>query len=163
MMGAMMGGPGMQEGDDQDDEDRAGRGRGWSHGGPRGAPMQVIINIRPDNRVEIEERGRCGAAIGPMGGPTRGGEWRGRSIAGRVEARLDDLHDELYLTTEQQPSRDRFAGAVRDAVGRARPGLQAMAQSQTLDQALEAHEAMLTARLDALRAIRTALSGLQGL
>jgi hypothetical protein len=79
-----------------------------------------------------------------------------------LAARLDYLRGELRLTPEQQPSWDRFANAVREAAGRMRPNPEAMAQGQTLEQRLAAHEAMLTAHLETVRAVRGALSGLTG-
>ena len=89
-----------------------------------------------------------------------GGEWRGRSMADRVAAHLDYLHDQLQLTQEQQPAWDRFATAVRDAVPRMRSGPAGMIQGQSLEQRLAAYETMLNSRLEAIRSVRTALSGL---
>ncbi len=122
--------------------------------------MQIIINIGPDNRVETEERGWRG---GEGGGPRRGmmgREWHGRSMADRVGAHLDYLHDQLQLTPEQQPAWDRFASAVRATATRTHPGPAGMMQGQTLEQRLAAQEAMLNARLDAVQSVRAALSGL---
>lgn len=157
----MMGRPGMH--DEDEDEDHGGPMRGRHHGHRRhGAPMQVIINVGPDIRVEFEEREARGAGMGRMGGPMMRGEMRGRPMADRIGARLDHLRGELQLTPEQQQAWDRFASAVREAIGRARPSFEAMAQAQTLDQRLTAQEGVLTARLEAVRAIRSALSGLTG-
>ena len=125
--------------------------------------MQIIINIGPDNRVEVDGRGPRGASAAPMGGRMMmWGERHGRAMAEHAEARLNALRDELRLTPEQQPAWDRFAGAVREAVGRMRPGPEAMTQGQTLEQRLAAREATLTTRLEAVRAIHGALSGLTG-
>jgi LTXXQ motif family protein len=177
----MMGGPGMMGGrgpggmgmmmgsrvmgsDDEDDEDDGGQGRmrRW-HYRPeaRRTPMQVIINIGPDNRVETEEHGPAGVSARP-GWRMMGGEWRGRWMAERVGAHLDDLHDQLQLTADQQPAWDRFASAVRDAVTRMRSGPAGMMQGQGFEQRLAAYETMLNSRLEAVRAIRGALSGLTG-
>jgi len=124
--------------------------------------MQVIINIGPDNRVEIEDREARGMDAGRRGGPMMmGGEWGQRSMADRVEARLNDLRSALQLTPEQQPAWDRFAGAVRDAMERMRPNIEAM-QAQNLEQRLTAYEAMLSGRLDATRAVHSALTNLTG-
>jgi LTXXQ motif family protein len=158
-MGMMMGSSGTGGGD-EDEDDAAGPMRRWHHGpGDRGTPMQIIINIGPDNRVETEEHGRGGAADGPRW-RMMGGEWRGRSMADRVAAHLDYLHDQLQLTPEQQPAWDRFATAVRDAVTRMRSGPAGMIQGQSLEQRLVAYETTLNSRLEAIRSIRTALSGL---
>ncbi|MCB4823800.1 Spy/CpxP family protein refolding chaperone [Roseicella aerolata] len=169
MMGGqgMMGRAGPQE-EDEDEDDRRGPMRGARHGhhhhrGAEAAPMQVIINIGPQNRVEIEERGPRGAGYGPMGERRMMGEaGRGRGMAERVEARLAALREELQLTQEQQPAWDRFAGTVREALGRMRPDPAAMGQAQGLEQRLSAHEARLNARLEAVRSVRGALSGLTG-
>ena len=174
MSGRVSGGMGMMdpsgrrdvdEDDDDDEDSRAGRMRGWRHGrGGRETPMRVIINIGPDNRVEVEERGGRGVGTGPRGWHSMmGGQWHGRSMTDRMEARLDYLRGELRLTPEQQPAWDRFASAVRDAAGHMRPSLEVMAQGQQpLEQRLTAREATLAARLEAIRAIRAALSGLTG-
>lgn len=158
----MMGRPAMHDEDEDEDEDHGGPMLGTHHGHRRhAAPMQVIINIGPDNRVEFEQREAHAAGMGHMGGPmTMGGEMRGRSMADRIEAHLDYLRGELQLRPEQQQAWDRFASAVREAVGRVRPSFEAMAQAQTVDQRLTAQEGVLTARLEAVRAIHSALSGL---
>jgi hypothetical protein len=158
-MGMMMGSRGTGGRDEDEDEDTGPMHR-WRHGtGGQGTPMQIIINIGPDNRVETEERGWRGRGGGPRWGMT-GREWRGRSMAEHMGAHLDYLHDQLQLTPEQQPAWDRFAGAVRDAATRMRPGPAGMAQGQSLDQRLAAHEAMLNSRLEATRSVHASLSGL---
>jgi hypothetical protein len=160
-MGMMMGSSGISGDDENDADDDASRMRREHHRHEgRGTPMQIIINIGPDNRVETEERGWRG---GESGGPRRGmlgREWRGRSMAEHVGAHLDYLHDQLQLTPEQQPAWDRFASAVRAAATRMHTGTAGMMQGQTLEQRLAAQEAMLNARLDAVQAVRAALSGL---
>jgi hypothetical protein len=165
-MGMMMGRRGMGGGDDEDededeDKDRAPMHR--SHHGPeggRGTPMQIIINIGPNNRVETEERDGGGGASGEPRWRMMDRDWRGSSLAGRVEAHLDYLHDQLQLTLEQQPAWDRFTNAVRDAVRHMRPDPASLAQDQTLEQKLAAQEAMLSTRLEAIRSVHAALSGL---
>lgn len=160
----MAGGPGMRadDDDDDDDDDRPGRHWRWHHGRAHGAPTQIIINIGPNNQVEFETGGPRGFRR-PGAGPMMGGGWGGPRMAEYVEARLGDLRNDLQLRPDQQPAWDRFAGAVREAAGRmTRPGPGAMAQGQTLEQRLAAHEAALTARLEAARSVRTALSGLTG-
>ncbi len=156
--GMMMGSRGMG-GDEDEDEDRRPMRR-WRDGPEgRGTSMQIIINIGPDNRVETEERGGRGGGGGHQWG-MMGREWRGRSMAEHVGAHLDYLHDQLQLTPEQQPAWDRFANAVRDDATRMRPGPAGMAQGQSLDQRLAAHEAMLNSRLEAIRSVHAAVSDL---
>jgi len=158
-MGMMMGSRGMGGSDEDEDEDTRPMRR-WRDGPEgRGTPMQIIINIGPDNRVETEERGGRGGGGGHQWG-MMGREWRGRSMAEHVGPHLDYLHDQLQLTPEQQPAWDRFANAVRDAATRMRPGAAGMAQGQSLDQRIAAHEAMLNSRLEATRSVHAALSGL---
>ena len=121
-MGMMMGSRGMS-GRDEDEDEGTGPMHRWRHGADgRDIPVQVIINIGPDNRVETEERGWRGGGGGPRWG-MMGREWRGRSMADHVAAHLDYLHDQLQLTQEQQPAWDRFASAVRGAVTRMRLAL----------------------------------------
>ncbi len=157
-MGMMMGSRAMRWGEDEDDD--AGPMRGWRHGPEgRGTPMQIIINIGPDNHVETEKHGWGGVGAGPRG-RMMGGEWRGRWVMERVGAHLNYLHDQLQLTPEQQPAWDRFASAVRDAVARMRSGLAGVMQGQSLEQKLTGYETMLNSRLEAVRAIRNALSDL---
>lgn len=160
-MGMMMG-PGAMGGggEDEDDGDRGPMHR-WRHGPDRReTPMQIIINIGPDNRVETEEHAWGGPGVGRPGWRMMGGEWRGRSMVEHVDADLRYLHDQLQLTSEQQPAWDRFAGTVREAVARLHPGQ--MTPGQSLEQRLAAHESLLNSLLEATRAIRSALSGLTG-
>jgi len=158
-MGMMMGSRGMSGGDEDEDEGTGPMHRGRHGADGRGTPMQVIINIGPDNRVETEERGWRGGGEGPPWG-MMGREWRGRSMADHVAAHLDYLHDQLQLTQEQQPAWDRFASAVRGAVARKRPGPSGMVQGQSLEQRLAAQEAMLNSRLEAIRSVHATLSDL---
>ena len=160
-MGMMMGSSGISGDDEDDANDDTGRMRRAHrrHEG-RGAPMQIIINIGPDNRVETEERGWRG---GEGGGPRRGmmgREWRGGSMGEHAGAHLDYLHDQLQLTPEQQPAWDRFASAVRAVATRMHPGSAGMMQGQNLEQRLAAQETVLNARLDAVQSVRAALSDL---
>ncbi len=155
--------------DENDDDNHAGRMRPRIHGGGYRTPMQVIINIGPDNSFGVEEHGAQGGRIGPNpGASTTGSEERGGATAGGVESRLVDLRKELQLTPEQQPAWNRFAnavlaGAVRDALARMQltSGHTAEGQ-QPLERRLNAHEAVLTARLEAVRTMRGALSDLAG-
>jgi hypothetical protein len=164
--GMMTGSSAMGGMDEDDDNADAAPMRRWHHRHEgRGTPMQIIINIGPDNRVETgetHERGPDG--IGPASPRWRmmGGEWGGHAMAERVGEHLDYLHDQLQLTPEQQPAWDRFASAVREAAAQTRPGPAAMAQGQSLEQRLATHETMLNSRLEVIRAIRGALSGLTG-
>ena len=169
MMGGQRGGMGMMMGHqppmdagDEDEDDDGGSGRRMHrrhHGEARETPMQIIINIGPDNRVETEEHAGRGAG---RERPMMGGEWRGRPIAEHVHAHLDYLHDQLQLKPEQQAPWDRFATAVQDAVARMRSEPTGMAPGQSLEQRLAARETRLNSRLEAIQAIRSALSDLTG-
>ena len=167
MMGGQRGGMGMMmdhqpptDADDEDEDDDAGRRmHRWRHGETRETPMQIIINIGPDNRVETEEHASRGADRERR---TMGGEWRGRSMVEHVHAHLDYLHDQLQLKPEQQAPWDRFATAVQDAVTRMQSAPTGMAPGQSLEQRLAARETRLNSRLEAIRAIRGALSDLTG-
>jgi cell pole-organizing protein PopZ len=87
--------------------------------------------------------------------------WGGRSSADAVEAHLGYLRGALQLRSDQQPAWDRFAGAVRESAGRmTQSPMQAMSSAEGLDQRLAAHEAALSSRLDAARAVRAALGTL---
>jgi LTXXQ motif family protein len=158
-MGMMMGSRGMGGGGDEDEDKDMHRSHHHDSEG-RGIPMQIIINIGPENRVETEERGGGGAGGGPRW-RMMGHDGRGRSLAGHIEAHLDYLRDQLQLTPEQQPAWDRFANAVRDAVSHTRPpGPAGLAQGQSLEQRLASQEDMLNSRLEALRSAHAALSSL---
>ena len=163
---SMMMGSSAMGGMDEDDDNTDAPIRRWHHRHEgRGTPMQIIINIGPDNRVETGEtfeRGPGGIGPASPGWHRMGGEWRGHAMAESVGEHLDYLHDQLQLTPEQQPAWDRFASAVREAAAQMRPRPAAMAQGQSLEQRLATHETMLNSRLEAIRAIRGALSGLTG-
>ena len=158
-MGMMMGQPPMDAGDEDDDGGPGRRMHRWRHGEARETPMQIIINIGPDNRVETEEHAWRGAG---RERPMMGGERRGRSMAEHVHEHLGNLHDQLQLKPEQQAPWDRFATAVQDAVARMRSAPTGMAPGQSLEQRLAARETRLNSRLEAIRAIRSALSDLTG-
>jgi hypothetical protein len=153
---------------DDDDDNHMSRMRPRIHGGGYRTPMQVIINIGPENSFEVEEHEAQGSRTGPKPeASTTGSEERGGAMADGVETRLIDLRKELQLTPEQQPAWNRFAsavlaGAVRDAVARMQPSGRTAEGQQTLERRLNAHEAVLTARLDAVRTMRGALSDLTG-
>jgi hypothetical protein len=126
--------------------------RGWRHGSGGRAPMQVIINIGPDSRVDVEEPRAGRAGIGPMRAHMMmGGKAHDHATADGMAARLGYLRNELRLTLEQQPAWNRFAstvlaGVVRDAVARMRPASEAAGQGQSpLEHRLAMHEATLTA------------------
>jgi hypothetical protein len=158
-MGMMMGPP--QGAGDEDDRGPGPMHR-WHDPEGHGTPMQIIINIGPDNRVETEEHAWRGGGPSRRERPMMGGEWRGRWMAERVDAGLSYIHDQLHVTSEQQPAWDRFATTVRQAVPRIRHSPAGEAPEQTLEQRLAAHEAMLNSRLEAIRAVRSALSDLTG-
>jgi hypothetical protein len=149
----------MDEDGDRDDDGR--RMRGWRHHGGGDTPMQVIINIGPSNRVEVEDQeGRRYGERGRMGPRAMRQGWAARP-AEMVERRLDYLRNALQLRQDQQAAWDRFAGAVRDATGRMRQWrMEAMAPVQGLDQRISEYEQALNSRLEAVRTVRTALSEL---
>ncbi len=127
--------------------------------------MQIIINIGPNNRVEVED----GESRGDRRGDRR---WMGRPGAMReggarldptrmVEAHLGAVREALQLRPDQQPAWDRFAGAVRDASGRMmRARMTAMTQAQGLEERIASYEAALASRLEAVRGLRGAFSAL---
>jgi LTXXQ motif family protein len=164
----MMDRPKTRGTDDEDDDDnRVGRMRPRSHVGGHRAPVQVIINIGPDNHVEVEEQEARGARIGPKReAMMTGSEAHSGAMASGVKTRLVYLRKELRLTPEQQPAWNRvanavLAGAVRDAVARMHSSLDQTAEGQPpLERRLNAYEAVFTARLEAVRALRDALSEL---
>lgn|GEM_PF-4350740 len=156
-MGMMGGRSGMRDADDDDD--------GWPRrGGRRGmrdAPMQIIINIGPNNRVEVEDEEERGYRRGARG---MGGRMGPRDEAGPArfaDAHLGVLRGALQLRPDQQPAWDRFAAAARDAAGSMmRAHRQAMSQPRSLDERMAIYESALSARLDAIRALRSALGSL---
>ncbi len=156
-MGMMGGRPGMREPDEDDGGPMRGRWRGG-----RDTPMQIIINIGPNNRVEVDDGGERGyrrGARGMMGGPPGMRDQAGP--ARFVDAHLGALRSALQLRTDQQPAWDRFAAAARDAAGNMmRAHRQAMSQPRSRDARVAVYETALTARLDAMRALRSALASL---
>lgn len=153
----------MMDDEDDDDGDHGRRMHGWHHGGGRDTPTQIIINIGPNNRVQVEdEEDRRFGDRGRMGPRAMRQAWAGRP-ADMVEGHLGYLRNALQLRPDQQPAWDRFAGAVRDATGRMRQErMEAMSPAQGLDQRISEYEQALTSRLDAVRSVRGALSDLTG-
>jgi hypothetical protein len=104
-----------------------------------------------------------GAPAG-MGGP---GMQPGAGMSGtvdRVEGRLAFVRAELKISEAQAPAWNAFAAALRanaaklnEVLAKAR---QAAGQPPSLSQRLERQEQLLAARLDGVRAVRTAFAGL---
>ena len=156
--------PSMRDmGDDEDDDGGGRRMHGWHHGGGGDTPTQIIINIGPNNRVQVQdEEDRRSGDRGRMGPRAMRQAWAGRP-ADMVEGHLGYLRDALQLRPDQQPAWDRFAGAVREATGRMRQErMEAMSPAQGLDQRISEYEQALTSRLGAVRSVRGALSDLTG-
>lgn len=99
-----------------------------------------------------------------MGGP---GMQPGAGMPGtvdRVEGRIAFVRAELKITDAQASAWNAFAAALRanaaklnDLLAKAR---QAAGQPPTLSQRLDHQEQLLAARLDSVRAVRTAFAGL---
>lgn len=160
--------------------------------GAGGAPMNVIINVGPGIRVDIgDEDGRSGrrggmgmgppGGAGTMGGP---GMMGGPGIMGqigprggpmgpdvlrhfdRVDAHLAYVRAALRITDAQAPQWNAFSDAARAAAERLRQAysqaMQAATQPAAAPAQLERRAALLAARLDAVRAIATAMGTLYG-
>ncbi|MDI4664414.1 Spy/CpxP family protein refolding chaperone [Xanthobacter sp. AM11] len=110
------------------------------------------------------QQGMMGAGMmGMMGGGSMG--MMGQMMApGRIEGRLAFLKTELKITDAQQPVWNAFADALR-ANARAMAGMMGDRQDMmmsaqgpaALPQRIEAHERLLTERLEALRRLKGAL------
>jgi hypothetical protein len=179
--GMMMGGRGMmggQSGMGMPDED--GRRRMMMmHQGTGAAPMNVIINVGPGIRVDVEDGdGRGGAHRGMRTGPPAGGGMMEPGMMGmggprggamgpdalrhfeRVDAHLAYVRTALRVTDAQAPQWNAFAEAARAAAERLRQAyaqaMQPGAQPATAPAQMERHMALLSARLEAMRAVATA-------
>lgn len=112
------------------------------------------------------------AQMGPgMGGPGMmdgggPGNWWGGSegMASRVEGRLAFLKAELKITEAQKDAWHTLADAVRTSTERMVERMKSMHSGEqkalTLPDRLELHEQFMTARLDEIRQIKSALKSL---
>jgi hypothetical protein len=97
-----------------------------------------------------------------------GGAARAMGMIDRVEGRIAFLRTELKITDAQAGTWNAFADALRAnarALGAARPSMMGpmgccQPQGQTLVERLNSQERWLTARLEGMRAIRTAFTRL---
>ncbi|MBW8269485.1 Spy/CpxP family protein refolding chaperone [Caldovatus aquaticus] len=152
-----------------------GMGMMMRHYGPGGAPMNVIINVGPGIRVEIEDQdrqGRGGPAGRMMTGAPRGGAMGpgmmmdpdGMRPFERIEGRLAYYRAELGITEAQMPQWNAFADAMRAAAARLRQAyaqaMQAAAQAGTAPEQIERWIALLSARLEAIRSVADAARSL---
>jgi hypothetical protein len=154
-----MGGPGMGPGM-MGMSDGGERRRMMMHHHAGGAPMNVIINVGPDIQVRAadgEERGgRRGMGMGPgmMGGALGPGAMRHFE---RIDAHLAYVRAVLRITDAQTPQWNAFADAARAAADRLRQAyaqaMQAAGQPATAPARLERRTALLSAQLEATRAI----------
>jgi hypothetical protein len=156
----MMRGPGMMGGD--------GRAPGMAmmrHQGASGAPMNVIINVGPGIRVEVDDadgsRGMGGPGMmrggmpmpmpGMAGGPGRAAAAPATGplhemLAERVEGGLAFLRAELRIRPDQDAAWSAFAARIRDAAARYRSARERMpAPAAGLEALLAAAEAGLAA------------------
>ena len=125
-----------------------------------GTPMNVIINVGPGIRVDVEDEddhdGRPGRMMGPRGAGMMGGHAMGPGmamrgfgpgarlhdmLAERVEGGLAFLRTELRIRPEQSGAWDSFATRIREAAARAetRGYRYAEEASNATEQALAQH------------------------
>ncbi|WP_337877500.1 Spy/CpxP family protein refolding chaperone [Elioraea sp.] len=154
------------------------------HRAADGPPMNVIINIGPGIRVEAEEGddgrgGRQGRGMVPPGGAgmmgpgmmgmmmgPRGGAMGPDALRHfeRIEAHLAYVRAALRVTDAQMPQWDAFAEAARAAAGELRQAyaqaVQAAAQPASAPTQLERRAALLSAQLEATRAVAAAAAPL---
>lgn len=160
------------------------------HHGGYGSPMNVIINVGPGIRVDVEDDdgrrgmgrrgmmrdgmpgmmgggmpmrdmpGGPGARMGP-GGPMA--EQLHDLLAERFEGGLAFLRTELRIRPDQEAAWDAFATRIREAATRfrtARDRIPVPTAGAGLDQRLAAQEARLSAELERARACREAATAL---
>lgn len=160
MMG-MMGGDGRQPGMPM-----------MRHHGQYATPMNVIINVGPDIRLDVEGPGGTGgmrrpgmmggAMPGMMGGPGMAGAppMAGplhEMLAERVEGGLAFLRAELGIRPDQEAAWNGFASRIREAAARYRAARdQIPAGGAGLEPRLAAQDARLSAELERVRACREA-------
>ena len=150
--------------------------------GPYATPMNVIINVGPDIRLDVEGPGATGGMPRPgmMGGampgmmeggmPMRGmmgapGMAGSSAMAGplhemlaeRVEGGLAFLRAELGIRPDQEAAWNGFAGRIREAAARYRAARDRIpAGGAGLEPRLAAQDARLSAELERVRACREA-------
>ncbi|GGG30012.1 hypothetical protein GCM10010964_17420 [Caldovatus sediminis] len=166
--GMGMGGPGSMPGMGMTMMGDEGRGPGMTmrRHGFGGAPMNVIINVGPGIRVEVEDDGgRAGRMMGmPRGGAMGPGMMMGPGAMRpfeRVEGRLAYYRAELGITEAQMPQWNAFAEALRAAAGRLR---QAHAEAMraaadrpgTVPEQLARRIALLSSLLETTRSVAEA-------
>lgn len=138
------------------------------HHGAGSAPMNVIINVGPGIRVDVDDDGRDGSRRGMGMAPPAGmmGMMMGpRSDAmgpdamrhfERIDAHLAYVRAVLRVTDAQAPQWNAFTDAARAAAGRLWQALaqamQATAQPTTAPAQLERRIALLSAQIEAMRA-----------
>ena len=107
--------------------------------------------------------GPGGMGMGAMGGPSATGA---PAMVERMEGRIAFVRAELKITETQLPVWNAFAGALRANATKLNEVAAKMRQmggaQPMLSQRLENQEQVLTARLDGIRAVRTAFAGLLG-
>lgn len=112
-------------------------------------------------------QGRMGGPPGPMGGGMPGMPGMGRGATApfhRIEGRLAFVRAELRITDAQTQPWNAFADVVRAQAARLREALaaemQVAAQPITAPRIAERRIALLSAQLEAMRAVATALEPL---
>ena len=173
--GGMMGGPGAVG---MPDEGERRQRMMMMHHGAGGPPMNVIINVGPGIRVDVEDAdergGRRGMRMGAPGGAgmmgpgmmgmmgPRGGAMGPAALRHfeRIEAHLAYVRAALRVTDAQTPQWNAFADAARAAAERLRQAyaqaMQAAAQPAAAPQQLDQRVALLSAQLEATRAVAAA-------
>ena len=105
-----------------------------------------------------------GMPMGGMPGASRGMPMMGmmQMMAGHVEGRIAFLKTELKITDAQMPVWNAVADAIRAAPkdGSGMPCMPMMQSSDTLPERLAAREKAMTAHLEALRKLRSAVEPL---
>jgi hypothetical protein len=82
-------------------------------------------------------------------------------MAERATEHLEDLRQELRLTSEQQAAWDRFVNTVQETIARVRPPPGGtLSSGWASEQGITAYDTTLDAHLGAIRTIRDALSDL---
>jgi hypothetical protein len=156
------------------------------HHGAYGSPTNVIINIGPGIRLEVEDADRSpgpprpgmmqGMMPGGMQGASPMGGMAGRSgtagslpmtgplhemLAERVEGGLAFLRAELRIRPDQEAAWTAFAGRIREAAARYRGAVERMpAPAAGLEARLALAESRLAAELERARACREAAAAL---
>jgi hypothetical protein len=107
--------------------------------------------------------GPGGMGMGAMGGPSATGA---PAMVERMEGRIAFVRAELKVTEAQLPAWNAFAGALQANAAKLNELAAKMRQmggaQPTLSQRLENQEQVVAARLDGIRAVRTAFAGLLG-